>query len=172
MTLRIANVITRMIVGGAQQFSLLAAGYYRDVGGTEYHLIFGPSSGPEGDYHKEIRSAGIRYHVVPELIREVAPLSDLRAMAALVRLFRRLRPHLVHTHSAKARFVGPLAAKLAGVPFVVQTVHGWSFNNAVDKRRPLFIQLEKLSCSLCDCTVLVSDKDLSEGMELGIIPED
>jgi glycosyltransferase involved in cell wall biosynthesis len=172
MTLRIVNVITRMIVGGAQQFSLLAAGYYRDLGDTEYHLVFGPDSGPEGDYHKEIRSAGIRHHVVPELVREVAPLSDVQAVASLVRLFRRLRPHVVHANSAKARFVGPLAAKLAGVPLVVQTVHGWSFNNAVDRRRQLFIQLEKLSRSLCECTVLVSEKDLSEGTELGIIPED
>ena len=172
ITLRIANVITRMIVGGAQQVSLLAAGYYRDLGGAEYHLIFGPDSGPEGDYHKEIAAAGIPYYVVPELVREVAPVSDLRAVAALVSLFRRLRPHVVHAHSAKARFVAPLAARLAGVPLVVQTVHGWSFNNAVDKRRPLFIQLEKMSRSLCACTVLVSEQDLSEGTELGIIPED
>ncbi len=171
-TLRIANVITRMIVGGAQQVALLSAGYYRDLAGAEYHLIFGPASGSEGDYHKEIASAGIPYHVVPELVREVAPVSDLRAVGALVSLFRRLRPHVVHAHSAKARFVAPVAARLAGVPLIVQTVHGWSFNNAVDKRRPVFIQLEKMSRSLCACTVLVSEQDLCEGNNLGIIPDD
>ena len=172
MTLRIVNVITRMIVGGPQQVSLLAAGYYRDLGSVEYHLVFGPGSGPEGDYHTEVALAGIPYHVIPEVIREVSPLSDLRAVAALVRLFRRLQPHIVHARSAKARFVAPLAARLAGNPIIVQTVHGWSFNNAVDKRRRLFIQLEKIARSLCECTVLVSEKDLAEGAELGLIPED
>jgi glycosyltransferase involved in cell wall biosynthesis len=172
MTLRIVNVITRMIVGGPQQVSLLAAGYYRELGSVEYHLVFGPGSGPEGDYHEEVASAGIPYHVIPEVVREVAPLSDLRAVAALVRLFRRLQPHIVHARSAKARFVAPLAARLVGTPIVVQTVHGWSFNNAVDKRRLLFKQLEKIASSLCQCTVLVSEKDLAEGAELGIIPKD
>src|SRR5687767_2266860 len=99
MTLRVVNVITRMIVGGPQQVSLLAAGYYRDFGSVEYHLVYGPGSGPEGDYHKEIASAGVPHHVIPEVIREVAPLSDLRALTALVRLFRRLQPHIVHARS-------------------------------------------------------------------------
>jgi glycosyltransferase involved in cell wall biosynthesis len=169
MSLRIANVITRMIVGGPQKVSLLAADYYRDMDGVEYHLVSGLETGPEGGYDREIASSRISYHAVASLVREVRPLYDLRALLALVRLFRRLRPHVVHARSAKARFVAPLAARLAGVPVVVQTVHGWSFNNAVDSRRRVFIWLERLASLMCECTVLVSQKDLTEGMDLGLI---
>jgi glycosyltransferase involved in cell wall biosynthesis len=169
MGLRIANVITRMIVGGPQQVSLLAARYYQEKAGVDYHLVSGPETGPEGEYQSEIRASGIRYHSIPTLVRELNPLKDLRALASLVALFRRLRPHVVHARSAKARFLAPLAARLAGVPLVVQTVHGWSFNNAVDRRRPLFVALEKVASALCECTVLVSQADYQEGVDLGLV---
>jgi glycosyltransferase involved in cell wall biosynthesis len=168
MSVRIVNVITRLIVGGPQQVSLLTGAYYRERPGIDYHLVAGLEAGAEGDYHRE--AAALNYHPLPELVRELAPASDLRALYRLVRLFRRLRPHLVHARSAKARFLGPLAARLAGVPVVVQTVHGWSFNNAVDARKPMFVRLEKLARTLCDITVLVSEKDREEGRALDLLP--
>jgi glycosyltransferase involved in cell wall biosynthesis len=170
MAARIVNVITRLIVGGPQQVSLLAGDYYRAVPGVEYHLVAGPGIGPEGDYHRE--AAQLSYHPMPELVRELAPATDLRALWRLVALFRRLRPDLVHARSAKARFLGPLAARIARVPVVVQTVHGWSFNNAVDSRKPIFVGLEKLARSLCDTTVLVSERDREEGAALNLLPPD
>src|SRR6185295_4489224 len=131
MPVRIVNVITRMIVGGPQQVSLLTARYYQGSASVDYHLVFGQDSGPEGDYYAEIAASGVPHHAQPSLVRELAPARDLRALAGLVALLRRLRPQLVHARSAKARFLGPLAARLAGVPVTLQTVHGWSFNNAV-----------------------------------------
>jgi glycosyltransferase involved in cell wall biosynthesis len=168
MAVRIVNVITRLIVGGPQQVSLLTGAYYREQPGVEYHLVAGLGTGPEGDYHRE--ATAMSYHPVPELVRELAPATDLRALYRLVTLFRRLRPHLVHARSAKARFLGPLAARIAGVPVVVQTVHGWSFNNAVDARKPIFVGLEKVARALCDSTVLVSEKDRDEGTALDLLP--
>ena len=170
MAVRVVNVITRMIVGGPQQVSLLTAQYYRRLAPVDFHLVFGPGTGPEGDYHAEIAASGVAHHRLDSLGRELAPGRDLRALTALVALFRRLRPHLVHARSAKARFLAPLAARLARVPVTLQTVHGWSFNNAVDRRRPLFVALERLARRLCDATVLVSQKDLAEGVALGVLP--
>lgn len=170
MAVRIVNVITRLIVGGPQQVSLLTGAYYRARPGFEYHLVAGLEAGAEGDYHRE--AAALNYHPLPELVRELAPATDLRALWRLVALFRKLRPDLVHARSAKARFLGPLAARLAGVPVVVQTVHGWSFNNAVDKRKPIFVGLEKLAGTLCDTTVLVSEKDRDEGRALKLLSAD
>jgi glycosyltransferase involved in cell wall biosynthesis len=172
MSVRICNVITRMIVGGPQQVSLLAGEYYRDQPGFEYHLVSGTETGAEGDYLREMRDHGIVWHPIPDLVRELRPAADVRALSALVRLFRRLRPDLVHARSAKARLLGPLAARTAGVPVVVQTVHGWSFNNAVDSRKPLFVQLEKASRVLCDYSVFVSTEDLDTGSGLGILGPD
>ena len=127
MTVRIVNVITRMIVGGPQQVSLLTARYYRGSPAVDYHLVFGRESGAEGDYHAEIAACGVPHHPQASLVRELAPARDLRALGGLVALLRRLRPHVVHARSAKARFLAPLAARLARVPVTVQTVHGWSF---------------------------------------------
>jgi glycosyltransferase involved in cell wall biosynthesis len=161
-----------MIVGGPQQVSLLTARYYQGFAPVDFHLVFGTATGREGDYHAEIAASGAPHHPVPSLVREVAPVTDLRALAALVALLRRLRPHLVHARSAKARFVAPLAARLARVPVTLQTVHGWSFNNAVDRRRPVFVKIERLARRLCDATVLVSQQDLAEGVALGVLPPD
>jgi glycosyltransferase involved in cell wall biosynthesis len=172
MTLRIANVITRMIVGGPQQVSLLAAAYYRDLPDVEYHLVCGEERGAEGDYHREIAASGITWHALPSMVREVRPLTDLRGLMHLYALFRRIRPHVVHCRSAKARFIGPLAAQLARVPVIVQTVHGWSFNNAVDSRKPVFVALEKVARAACHVSVFVSSQDLDEGIALGIVDRD
>ena len=172
MPVRIVNVITRMIVGGPQQVSLLTARYYQGFAPVDFHLVFGTARGPEGDYHAEIAASGGAQHPMTSLVRELAPPTDVRALGALVSLFRRLRPQLVHARSAKARFLAPLAARLARVPVTLQTVHGWSFNNAVDRRRPVFIRLERLARKLCDATVLVSQRDLAEGMALGVLPPD
>jgi hypothetical protein len=135
MTVRIVNVITRMIVGGPQQVSLLTARYYRGSPAVDYHLVFGRESGPEGDYHAEIAACRVPHHPQVSLVRELAPARDLRALGSLVALLRRFRPHVVHARAAKARFLAPLAARLARVPVTVQTVHGWSFN-AVDRHPP------------------------------------
>jgi glycosyltransferase involved in cell wall biosynthesis len=170
MPVRIVNVITRMIVGGPQQVALLTARYYRDFASVDFHLVFGTAAGPEGNYHAEIAASGVPHHPLASLVRELAPVTDARALGTLVALLRRLRPHLVHARSAKARFLAPLAARLARVPVTLQTVHGWSFNNAVDRRRPLFVRLERLARKLCDATVLVSQQDLAEGVTLGVLP--
>jgi glycosyltransferase involved in cell wall biosynthesis len=170
MPVRIVNVITRMIVGGPQQVALLTARYYQDFASVDFHLVFGKTTGREGDYHAEIAASGVPHHPLISLVRELAPVKDIRALGALVALLRRLRPHLVHARSAKARFLAPLAARLARVPVTLQTVHGWSFNNAVDRRRPLFVRLERLARRLCDTTVLVSQQDLAEGLTLGVLP--
>jgi len=168
----IVNVITRMIVGGPQQVTLLAGHFYKSRPQHRYTVVAGVESGAEGDYHHELDAAGIEWHPIPDLVRELRPMTDLRGLYALVRLFQRLRPDVVHTRSAKARLLGPLAARIAGVPVVLQTVHGWSFNNAVDRRRALFVQMERVSRLACDCSVFVSEQDLNEGIELGIVPRD
>jgi glycosyltransferase involved in cell wall biosynthesis len=170
--IRIANVITRLILGGPQLVSLLSAEHYANSREFEYHLISGLESGAEGDLFREVAAAGVVFHPIGPLRRELSLRDDPRALAALVRLFRRIRPHVVHARSAKARVLGPIAARLAGVPVVLQTVHGWSFNNAIEGRRSVFIGLERLSAALCDCSIFVSERDLAEGVELGLVKPD
>jgi glycosyltransferase involved in cell wall biosynthesis len=170
--IRIANVITRLILGGPQLVSLLSAKHYANSRDFEYHLISGLEAGAEGNLFREVEAAGVWFHPVAPLRRELSLPDDPRALAALVRLFWTIRPHIVHARSAKARVLGPIAARMAGVPVVLQTVHGWSFNNAIGRRRAVFVGLERLSAAFCDCSIFVSERDLAEGIELGIVSPD
>ena len=125
--MKIAHVITRLIVGGAQENTIATCCGLRQRG-HEVELVIGPQTGPEGSLILSARAAGVPILLVNELCREPNPWQDLRACAALARQFRARRYDIVHTHSGKAGFVGRLAAKLAGVPVIVHTIHGPSFH--------------------------------------------
>ena len=131
---RVAHVITRLIVGGAQENTLASVVELRRRGRFDADLILGPTHGPEGTLVPAAREQGVEPHLVPSLRREVNPVLDPVALAALAGVFRRGRYDVVHTHSSKAGVLGRLAARLARVPLVVHTVHGWGFN---DRQRPL-----------------------------------
>lgn len=72
-------------------------------------------------------TAGVPWQRISTLTREIHPAKDLRTLWSLVRLFRRERPTIVHTHTSKAGILGRLAAWLAGVPIVIHTPHGHVF---------------------------------------------
>lgn len=125
--MRVTHVITRLIVGGAQENTLASVLGLRRLPGVEVQLISGLSEGPEGSLEAEAQRVQGLLRIVPELVRPVRPFTDARALIALARVFRRERPEIVHTHSGKAGLVGRLAASLAGAPIIIHTIHGPSF---------------------------------------------
>lgn len=124
--MRVLHVITRLVVGGAQENTIASVLGLRQRHGWEVELISGPTTGPEGSLEPQIAAAGV-LTLVPHLVRPVHPLRDLLAVRALANLFRARRPALVHTHSGKAGILGRLAAARAGVPVILHTIHGPSF---------------------------------------------
>lgn len=160
---KIIYVVTRMIVGGAQETAKYTAEYFHQRG-DRVLFVTGPETGREG--HLEVAVPTL---TLPSMVRSLRPRQDWRAFWSLYRLFRRERPDIVHSRTAKARFLSPLAARLAGVPIVVQTIHGFSFNNEIDKKRALYIALERFSARFCHCNVVVSEADREEGLRLGIL---
>jgi glycosyltransferase involved in cell wall biosynthesis len=124
---RISHVITRLIVGGAQENTVASVLGLRQRPGLQLQLISGPTVGPEGSLEHEFGSAPGLLTLLPRLVRPIHPWKDALALGALVQCFRRQAPHLVHTHSGKAGFLGRLAARRAGVPLIVHTIHGPSF---------------------------------------------
>jgi glycosyltransferase involved in cell wall biosynthesis len=75
----------------------------------------------------------------------------------------------VHTNSSKAGVLGRIAAKLAGVPIIIHTVHGWSFHEHMSPlRRHLFVALEKLTASFTDAMIVVAEPDIEKGLREGI----
>ena len=125
--MRVTHVITRLIVGGAQENTLYSVLGLREKPGLQVDLISGPTTGPEGSLEPRARACPGLLTVTPDLMRPIRPRSDVRAFRHLTRLLRSWRSDIVHTHSAKGGILGRLAAKRAGVPIVVHTIHGPSF---------------------------------------------
>jgi glycosyltransferase involved in cell wall biosynthesis len=125
--MRVTHVITRLIIGGAQENTVATVLGLRRKPGVEVQLVSGPTTGPEGSLESELDTLPGVLTLVPELVRPVHPWNDLVALKKLTRIFRARRPDIVHTHSGKAGVLGRLAARRAGVPIIVHTIHGPSF---------------------------------------------
>ncbi|NBP24837.1 MAG: glycosyltransferase family 1 protein, partial [Proteobacteria bacterium] len=122
--MRVSHVITRLIVGGAQENTLSSVVGLGRRPDWEVELISGPTRGAEGSLESVARAVPGLLRVEPSLVRPVHPLMDGLAYLRLKAHFRRTRPHIVHTHSGKAGIVGRFAARHAGVPLVIHTIHG------------------------------------------------
>ena len=155
--IRVMRLIARLNVGGpAIHVSLLTVGLNDET--FRSTLVAGTVGSDEGDMTYLAREMGLNPVIVPWMGREVSPLNDLRALGALVRLMRDIRPHVVHTHTAKAGFLGRLAARLAGIPVVVHTFHGHVFHGYFGPLKTgVFIWLERLAARLSDAILTISD---------------
>src|SRR5580692_11680815 len=120
--LRVMRVVARMNVGGpALQSVMLMRGLPPDR--FEQRLYTGFVGPDEADY-VDLRAPGLEVHRIPALGRRIRLADDARALAALAAEMRRFRPHIVHTHTAKAGSLGRAAAILARAPGRVHTFHG------------------------------------------------
>ncbi len=110
-----------------------------------------------GRLTEEAEKAGVALHIVPSLGREIHPVRDIAAAISLARLIRSNRFDIVHTHNSKAGFVGRLAARMAGAPLTIHTVHGFAFHDAESpSRRQLFRTLERSASHWCDGMIFIS----------------
>ncbi len=120
-----------------------------------YHVSGISAPGPEIE---AVRAAGVPYFPVP-LTRNFTPAADLKALWQLYRILRRERFTIVHTHTPKAGLLGQLAARMAGVPVVVNTVHGFYFH---ERMRPFwrrfYISMEQVA-ALCSDLILSQNRE-------------
>src|SRR5690242_5743769 len=124
--MKIVHIITRLIVGGAQENTLLSCEGQHQLG-HEVTLITGPPMGPEGSLLERAKSFGYRVLVLDSMRRAILPGKDYFTYRALVKTLRELKPDVVHTHSSKAGIIGRWAAAKAGVPAIIHTIHGLAF---------------------------------------------
>lgn len=151
--IRVLHVITRLIRGGADENTVLTAERL-EARGYESWILAGRGSELEA-FSPAVRA---RTRVLPELVRDPDPVRDAVALAKLVRMLRRERWDLVHTHTAKAGFLGRMAARIAGVPHVVHTLHGVTFHEHVSAPlRALYVALERFAAVRCDALIAVGD---------------
>ena len=162
--LRIVQVITRCVRGGAYQvvralLDRLPAAEF------EQTLIAGPEAAPPEAL------------VVPELVREIRPGLDARALLRLTRIFAKERPDVVHAHTYKAGVVASVAGRLAGVPATIFTPHGHIFARGANipgvpggLKLGVLRGITRVAQGCADRITALSDSDLGQQVELRLSP--
>lgn len=170
--LKICHVITRMIVGGAQENTLLSVkGQMED--GHDVVLLTGPTAGPEGKLLQASDISGLRVVEEPVLIRSINPLKDWLAYRHLRKHFIAAKYDVVHTHASKAGIIGRAAAWSAKVPLVVHTVHGQAFH-AYEAwwRNKLYICMERFAARRCHHIFAVAQAMIDQCVQAKVAPRE
>ena len=152
------HISTRLILGGSQENTVLSCIGQAD-NGHQVELVHGPIHGPEGTMLPEIQAhGGIDAIEIPNLVREISPLRDLKCLKNLRRLIRERKPDVVHTHSSKAGILGRIAAWKEQVPAVIHTIHGLPFHPYQSKAiHKAYVLAERSAAKRCHRIITVAD---------------
>jgi glycosyltransferase involved in cell wall biosynthesis len=161
--MKILHIITRLIVGGAQENTLLTCeGLHRR--GHDVTLLTGPSPGPEGSLMERANHGGYKVIVTPHLVRSPHLWHDPAAYSEIKKICKKIRPEIVHTHSSKAGILGRAAAWKcrrripAPRPIVVHTIHGLPFHPYQNVFvNDAWIAAERWAANRCDAIISVAD---------------
>lgn len=156
--MRVAHIITRMIIGGAQENTLFnCLDLIRDYG-DDVLLITGPTEGPEGQLLERNGAGELAIEQIDALRRSIHPPRDWRALAELKKTLRRFAPDVVHTHSAKGGILGRQAAWALRIPAILHTVHGAPFHDYQPAAVRAFYRIcERHAAARCHHLISVAD---------------
>lgn len=170
--MKVCHIITRMILGGAQENTFLTCKGLQERG-WEVSLLAGPQTGAEGSLQERSRQSGFRFEIIEPMLRQVSPLNDWRALRQLRAWMEREKPAIVHTHSSKAGILGRIAARRAGVPIIIHGVHGMSFNRTQKPFiRRAYRDLEAYCAKFTDRIITVADAMIDQTVEARVAPRD
>ena len=166
MRAKVLFFITQSEFGGAQKYV-----YYLATCLPKDRYEVSVACGTGGLLMPKLREAGIEVIPIPNLVREINPIRDSLAFLDLLRLIRHKRPHIVHTNSTKAGFLGRLAAKLIGVPVIIFTAHGFFLYEPFWTRttRLFYILVERLGGIFSDVVIAVSEADKQKMIQYEVI---
>lgn len=168
-TLRIVHVVTRLLRAGSEE-NVISTCLGQAALGHEVTLVYGQDHDP--GYHAEIGDV-IRLECVGSMVHPIDPVADFRAVGEMARLFRALKPDIVHTHQSKAGVIGRIAARRAGVPHVVHGVHIAPFLNVGRLKRAFYLVVERLMARYTHAFISVSRGMQDAYLDAGIgAPED
>ena len=171
--MRIVHVITRLILGGAQENTVLCCEDLLRRHGDEVLLVTGPPLGPEGSLLERARAGGVPLEIIDSLRRPIHPWRDPASYWQLKAALRRFRAEVVHTHSGKAGLLGRAAAWSLGVPAVIHTVHGAPFHAWQGRgARRFFTACERWAARRCHALVSVADAMTELMVAAGVAPRE
>jgi glycosyltransferase involved in cell wall biosynthesis len=163
--IRVVRIIARLNIGGpAVHVTLLT----ERLAPPEYActLVCGAVGEDEGDMRYYAEAHGVEPVIIPELGRELHLLRDIVTLWKVYRLIREIKPHVVHTHTAKAGFIGRIAAQAAGVPVITHTFHGHVFESYFSRLTTgVFITLERIAARMSDTIITLTEslrRDLAD----------
>lgn len=170
--MKIVHIITRLILGGAQENTLITCKELAKRG-HDVTLITGPALGPEGQLFEETKNQKYKTIVIDSLRRQINPIYDIPAYYKIKKLLKEIQPDIVHTHSAKAGILGRLAASKLKINNsglkIIHGVHGLSFH---EYQNPLinkfYIAVEKAVAKKTDAFVCVADAMTEKSLAVGI----
>ena len=152
----IVHILTRLRHAGSEENTLITAAHQRKCG-HRITTIHGPDS--EQAVIDKFAALGDVYEV-PDLIRAMHPIADMRAIGEITHKLRKLRPDVVHTHQSKGGVVGRAAAKLAGVPTIIHGVHILAYVGEKPLKKAVYVMAERAVAPLTHAFI-----DVSRGMQ-------
>ena len=165
MVKKVLHLITHLGIGGAQDNTLLTV---EKCDRTRFDVHI--ASYPDGKWSDRAKKATEHFHTIPNLVHPIHPLKDVLCLFDLVKLFRQEKFDIVHTHSTKAGILGRWAGRLAKVPIIVHTIHGFAFHDFMSAwKRQLYINLERSAKPCTDFLITVSELNRKEAVDLNLI---
>ncbi|MBL1209501.1 MAG: glycosyltransferase family 4 protein [Geminocystis sp. GBBB08] len=167
MKKKILHIITRLVIGGAQDNTLLTV---KNHDRSFYDISL--ASNPDGVWLDRAKSYSDQFYPINTLINPISPLKDWQTFWQIVKLLKTEKIDLVHTHSSKAGILGRLAANYCKIP-VVHTIHGFPFHDFMPSwQKQFYINLEKAIAQKTDFLITVCELNRKQALELGIVRED
>lgn len=173
--MKIVHIITRLILGGAQENTLITCKLLAERG-HDVTLITGPAIGPEGELFNQTKNAAYKTIVINQMIRPINPFNDFIAYRKIKKILKKIQPDIVHTHSAKAGILGRYAAHAIRNTRharrntkIVHTIHGLAFHPYQSNRlNKFYIAIEKRAAKRTDCFITVADAMTEQAKAAGI----
>jgi glycosyltransferase involved in cell wall biosynthesis len=179
--IKVIHVITRFDKGGSAENTFITV---RDLDKARYNVVLINGTSPSRDSADmetaaekantdTARGHQVRMICLRSLVRDLRPFLDVAAFFSLLRIIRRERPHIVHTHTSKAGILGRWAARLCCVPIIVHTPHGhvfWGYFNSWQTK--LFISLERCAARITTAIVTLSPQEKEDHLRFHIAPEE
>jgi len=166
--MKIVHVITRLILGGAQENTILTCEGLH-ARGHDVTLVTGPALGPEGELETRAQAGGYRVVVIDDLRREIHPGRDWRSYRQLKGLLTDLRPDVMHSHSSKAGILARQAAASVGGMAIVHTIHGLPFHPYQRLlANHLYIMLEGRAARQSHAIISVADAMTHQALAAGV----
>lgn len=157
--IKVAVIITKLELGGAQK---VAISICEKIDKTKFEPFL--ICGCGGILDEETKNK-IKVIFIKDLIREINPIKDLKALYSIYKILKQEKPLIVHTHSSKAGIIGRLAARLCGIKNIIHTIHGFSFNDTQSfLKKNLFIFLEKVGAKFSKYLIPVSTENITKGL--------